>query len=458
MRHEPMLARREDGSTLAILALVVSTCAIAAGAPRALAVLAAASILALLLLNWRHIPRRLAQMAIGMAAVGAMLLPFTADPPGAIAAGLNIGGIFLSLMTSVSMLVAVARRSDLFKRIAAALFDPDLPAPTLWMTGCAHLFPALLNIGGAVLLCEMASTRRADENGSTELPVLAVIHRGFLSACCWSPIFGNLALILLAYPELAWPDVAPLGLGFGILASLVSMAVGPAMLRSASPRPEVAAELARGLAPLVGLMLVFLASSLVLHALTGLPTAIVIVAQTPLYALLCHRILSGSGRAAVRGFVGDVRRLVPGYAPEAIFFASGGSMMMILSGAIPPGALDMVAAFAAGSAIRSILILMGLSVAFAAVGVHPFLTALFLANTLSPATLGLAPLPHFMTILYACAISFGGSPYTLLSLVVARYSQRSPYTLVYGWNGPFLAAAFAAGALVLWIIARVGSA
>lgn len=455
MRPTPRYTLREDASTVAILVLAGAACAMSSGAPPQMAIVAALAVLALVGLAAHRMPRRLAVIAIPMALVAAVLLPFAETPLVALKRGLNIGGIFVAMLASVSMLVAAARRSSLFQSISASLYRPDLPAPTLWLTGVAHLFPSLLNVGGAVLLCEMASTRFEAEGRAAPLPVLAVIHRGFLAACNWSPIFGNLALILLAYPSLAWPDVAPYGLALGVLVSAVSLIVGPRLPRPVAPRGTVALELARGLAPLIALMSLFLGSCLLLHAVLHLPTVVLIVILTPLYGLLCHRLLVSTTREAVGEFVGDARRLMPNFAPETLFFAAGGTMMMVLSDVVPESALLTVGSWTAGSPALSIALLLGLSVAIAAAGIHPFLTALLLADTLSPATLGLSPLAHFMTVLFASAIAFGSSPYTLLSLLVSRYSQRSPFALVYRLNGPFLLAVLLAGGLTLWVIDRL---
>ncbi|MBJ3774153.1 hypothetical protein [Acuticoccus mangrovi] len=454
MRPGVPTRRRDDVVALGVLTLIVCASAMTSGAPRSLAIVSALAVVVLVVLAGRRMPRRLALMTIGMATAAIVLLPVTPAPRASVGQGLAIGGVFISLMSSVSLLVAVARRSRLFSSISAALFRPDLVAPNVFVTGVAHLFPALLNIGGSVLLCEMTSaTRKVDEE--PPMAVLAVIHRGFLAACCWSPIFGNMALILLVYPELEWPDVAPYGLGLGLFASLVSLAVGPSVASKTTAKRGGAGALIRALLPLIGLMAVFLASSLLLHAVTGMPTAIVIVVQTPVYAFICHRLLAGDIRTAATELVGDARRILPSVAPEALFFAAGGTMMMVLSGAIPPAAVATIGGWVSGSAPLSILTLLGLALAFSATGVHPFLAAVFLAHTLPPQMLGLAPLPHFATVLLASALSFGSSPYTLLSLVVSRYSRRSPFALVYGLNGPFLAVSLGGGVLILWTIAAL---
>lgn len=458
----PLRLGAPDLNALAVLVVAVTASALAAGADSRLAWLMGAAIAVLVVLNHKTISRRLLVMSLTMAGASVMLLSVSAAPASQIAVGLKIGGIFVTLMASVSLLVEVACRSHTVQRVAQSLFPRQGAPPVQLVTLVGHLCPAFLNIGGAALLSGMARLKLSDDKGGGACradSIYMAIHRGFSAASCWSPIFGHLALLLLVYPQLEWPDVAPFGLAMGVLFSLMSPIIGPS-----TPHGDESADVSAwgavkpvlgALLPTIPLMALFLGTAIWLQQLLAVPIAVIIAGQAPFYALLWNFSVSRTLGKAWGHLIADARHALPRVAPEAIFFAAGGCMMALLSAAIPQVFLESASAAVGGLTVLGIALILGLSIGLALVGLHPVLTALLLAASLSPEQLNLSPLVHFLTVLLGCAIAFTISPYTVLCLLIARDSARSPFEIAYRWNATFAAAMSLIGGALLWSLERI---
>lgn len=452
--HQPP---RPDASTLSVGVLVLGSCVLTASRTAAMAWVVAAAI-AVLVVRERHgLPRRQLAVSLATGAIGVALLPLADHAWLHAAEGLRIGSTFLALMASVSFLAAAARRSPPIRRTAEELLGRGPQLGGLPVVAVAHLFPALLNIAGTAILCEMASTaaRPAHPPAQLDQAVFSAIHRGFVAAVCWSPMFGNMALLLALYPTLDWPDVAPLGLVAGGLCSLMTLAVGP--LRRVSGGWTGAGRelttLVRLMVPLVLGMVVFLAASLAVHKAFAVPTALAITVLAPLFALLWNRWDVGSVGGAAARMLGDARAAFPRMAPEALFFACAGFMAVMVGAVLPQDLITAAAQPLHGHAVLALSLLLGANIAMALIGVHPVVTALLLATALPPDTLGLAPLPHFMAVLVGWGVAFSISPFTLTSAMIARYTGHSPFVVAYRWNALFAAAMLAVVLPLLWMLA-----
>ena len=80
------------------------------------------------------------------------------------------------------------------------------------------------------------------------------------------------------------------------------------------------------------------------------------------------------------------------------------------------------------------LAIMGIALA----GIHPVLTTVFLASTLSPAVLNLPPLTHMAALLTGWGLSATLTPFSVLSLTAARYAGTSLYQISIGRNWLFV--------------------
>ncbi|HYG85529.1 MAG TPA: hypothetical protein VD978_04655 [Azospirillum sp.] len=449
---------RSDASVLCVVVLVAAACVLAlVKAPTAAWVVAGSSVI-LIGLEWQRIPRQQACLSAGAAAVGLMLMPFVDHPLVRLSEGLGIGSTFVALMASVSLLAGAARRSPAIHGVAQHLLGRDSRQGELSLVVAAHLFPALLNFAGSVLLCEMAAANagaQAAVSGGWNRAVFGAIHRGFAAAACWSPMFGNLALLLTLYPGLDWPDIAPFGLAAGLLCSLTSLAVGPSRRPTAGRQSGVLQEvisLGHLLAPLLVGMGVFLSASLLLHHALSFSVAVAIIMLAPVFGMMWHCIDAGSLTAAAERLRDDARASLPRMAPEALFFACIGIMASMIGGAVPVERVADAVQPLVGSPALGILFLLTCNLVLSLLGIHPVMTALFLATALPPSAIGLAPLPHILAITVGYSIAFSVSPFTILATVIARYSQGHSFQVSWQWNRAFAGLMLLLGFSLLWLL------
>lgn len=427
------------------------------GEPR-WAIASVIAILVLLVAQRHAIPRRILVTSGITAAIAVLVLPFAADPWRALAAGIHLGGIFVALMASVGLLANAASRAGPVRQMADELLGRG---PRLWgvpLVVVAHLFPAMLNIAGTAILCDMAGRRKAGSDTEQRVldeAVYGTIRRGFACAVCWSPMFGNIAILLALYPTIEWPDVAPYAIPAGLILSLLSLLIGP--LRSvsdgvpASVRSEVAA-LARTLAPLFLGMTAFLTVALLVHRQLGISVALAIIGLSPLVALLWTAVQTRHAGAAVRQVGQDVRQKFPTLAPEAVLFAASGCMAVVVGAAVPEAMVAAVLAPVQGSALLALLAVFAINIALALAGMHPLLVALLLVNVVPPEALGLSPMVHLLAILLGLSLTFVVSPFTIISVLIDRYVHRGPFEISYAWGWRFVLAGTVVMVALLWAI------
>lgn len=416
------------------------------GGPPALAFAIAAAAAVLIAAERRRIPPNLRHTALALGVVSAALLPFAREPVQALGRGLYVGGLLVALMAAVALLGRCAMRSPQVVEVGEFLRAQPGGRRYLGFTLASQLFSAMLSLAGANLLFLMAS----DKEGQREqaAPWVVAVTRGFSAATFWSPMFGNMAILLALYPTLQWTQVFPLGLAM----AQATVAVGLIThLRAARRRGEVAGDAApgapvgRALAVLVGVMVAYLGAVLVASRVLGVIVTATIVLLSPLAAWVLNALMAGGpGRAAAgaRLTLQDVRNL-PSLAPEATLFMTAGCAGTILAAAFPERWAEVAGAAVSGFPLLAILALIAALLAMALLGVHPVLTSVFLASTFTPSLVNLPPVVHFCTILMAWGLSAGLTPFSVLALTAARFSGLSLYRVSLGENWRFTLACVA---------------
>jgi len=73
------------------------------------------------------------------------------------------------------------------------------------------------------------------------------------------------------------------------------------------------------------------------------------------------------------------------------------------------------------------------------IGLHPFASGIIIAKTLSLAPISLNPFAFSVSLMSGMAMSFLISPFSILVLMLAAYTDKTPHRVGLGWNISFVA-------------------
>jgi len=386
-----------------------------------------------LLIEHRRIPHGIRRVTLAVGGLSALLLPFAADPMPSLARGIAIGGLMVSLVSSVSLLARAALENPHIRIVAQHLLASGMRSRYAWFSFAAQLFGGLLGMAGVNLLLQMAS-RGEVEMDEDRLAMFAAITRSFSAATLWSPMVSNLTILLALYPGLSWSTVAPLTLALAAGSVAVGIALDQWRLRgrAAPPPPErPASTLAGALLPLMAAMGAFLAAVIGLAHALHIAVASATVIVIPFVALALHAFQAQSAprwRHAAAALRADVLAL-PGLAGEVALFMVAGCGGTIIAGAIPAAWTAAAGAVLSHSPVLACLALMLAIIGLGLAAVHPVLSSVLVASSLPPSLVHLAPIPHLAAILVGWSVSSCATPYSMMALMASRYSGFSIYAV-----------------------------
>lgn len=432
--------------------MVLATLWRAFGSPQQLFMVLLVSAAVLIAVEFRNIPARLRNTSLGLFALSILLLPFARAPLDAIQRGVFVSGLLLSLMAGVMLLARCALDSAQVKTVGAHLRSLRPSRRYLSFNLASQLFSGLLGLAGANILLIMAAPEQEPKSPLRTTTIIAVT-RGFSAAAFWSPVFGNMAILLALYPSLSWIEVFPLGAGLALLTLMIGacttgLSKDEAAAASASAGPT--GGLVAAAAPVLAVMFGFLGIVLAASTVLGISITAGIVLVAPLVALLLNIAQSEPGVRVAMGVqrLEQAARLqFPRLASEVILFTAAGCAGSIMASAFPLQWVEGIGQALGVSPFFGVGFLMLTLVALALAGIHPVLTAFFLASTFTPEVLDLPALPHMLSILSAWGLCASVTPYSVLTITASRYSGTSLYHISLGKNGLF---ALIAGALI-WL-------
>ncbi|MDB5826699.1 MAG: hypothetical protein JWQ73_919 [Variovorax sp.] len=394
-----------------------------------------------LLLAHRRIPHSIRRVTLAVAGVSLALLPLSADPLQSLGRGIAIGGLMVSLVSSVSLLARAALESSYTRIVAQYLLTSSMRSRYAWFSFAAQLFGGLLGMAGVNLLLQMASRGEAgiDED---RLSMFAAITRSFSAATLWSPMVSNLTILLALYPGLSWSTVVPLTLGLAAGSIVVGTALDLWRLRGRTAPPPLERperSLGSALGPMVAVMATFLGTVILVSHLVHITVtgAIVIVIPFAVLALHCAQARGPLRLAqASRLLRADVLAL-PALAGEVALFMVAGCGGTIIAGAVPIAWTTLVGGALSHSAILACLVLMLAIIALGFAAVHPVLSAVLVASSLPPSVLHLAPVAHLAAILVGWSVASCATPFSMMALMASRYSGFSIYAVTVRINHVF---------------------
>lgn len=426
-------------ATGAVVAIMAATLWRAFGGPPALSGVLAVAIALLIVAEYRTIPANLRNTSLILFGVSMALLPFAKSPVAAIQRGVFVSGLLLALMASVILLARCALRSRQVHIVGESLRSQRPGRRYLSFTVASQLFTTTLSLAGANIMFVMAAP---EEKRNSDTASIVAITRGFTAAAFWSPMFGNMAILLALYPALHWVEVFPVG----FLVAQMTVLVGVLMHRFAQkPAPEPVAdsashpELRMAATSLLIAMLVFLGIILTTSGALGIGITASIVLLGPIFALVLNGAMAKGARRTVQGIrqLREDARQFPRISSEALLFAAAGCAGTIMADAFPGAWVEWIGASFGGMPLTGIGFLMVSVMGLALAGIHPVLSAVFMASTITPHVLSLPPLIHCAAILIGWGLSASLTPYSVLVLTASRYSDASPYRLSIEKNWKF---------------------
>ncbi|MEC4721659.1 hypothetical protein RY831_21045 [Noviherbaspirillum sp. CPCC 100848] len=444
----------------AVMALAASSLARAFGGPAWLYLPMLGAMLLLIAAGFGRINNKLRTTSLILFSVGLLAVPFAKDAVAAVQRGVFVSGMLVSLTASVLLIARCAVQSPRIQMIGAALRERQGTPRYAAFTLASQFFSGILGLAGANLMFVMAAPP-TEKQSETRTATVVSVSRGFTAASCWSPVFGNMAILLALYPSLHWAEVFPVGLALGQLTVAVSVFMQHAAARRAAAADAVADDSAAGVATtsaaapptplstllwiaapvvlvLLGFLLVIMSLSRMLHIMISAA----IIMMGPLVSLAFNAGMGEPGRrlaSGVRGLLGSMR-LFPALGSEAMLFLSAGCAGSIMADAFPEAWVSFIGAHLGGHPFLAVGFLVLGIMAAALAGIHPVLSAVFLASTLTPAVLAIPPIAHMAAILAGWGLSASVTPFSVLSLTASRYAGVSLYRISLGINWKYAVA------------------
>lgn len=431
----------------AVLVLIGVTLARAFGAPSWLFMVAGAAAAALIVSGYALINSRLRNTSFILFIIAALTLPLARAPVAALERGVFIAALLISVTSSVMLIARCAMQSHRIGFIGAGLRERQGSRRYLSFALASQFFSGILGLAGANLMYIMAAPSTEGKSESRTATVVAV-GRGFAAASCWSPVFGNMAILLAMYPTLSWLEVFPVGLALGQVTIVVGVLMNLAALSRLPPGPVLAPPPA-GLTPmstllrsslplmisLLSLLGLIMAASWLLHIVIS--AAIVLLA--PFVSLLFNAVTGRAGHRVADAFAGLGRAMenFGALASEALLFMAAGCAGSVLADAIPAAWISAIGAALSGHQFFGLAFLVAAIIATSLAGVHPVLSAVFLASSLPPPVLGLPPITHMAAILAGWGLSANMTPFSVISLTASRYAGIGPGEVSFGRNWRF---------------------
>lgn len=450
-----------NGPRLAGIAVAIIAATILArsfGGPGWLAAVLIFGAALLVLSGFRTVPPRLRNTALLLFALTILLSPFAQDPLAALQRGVFISGQLLALISCVLLLAQCALKSPRIQRVGASLRGQPAHRRYSAFTVASQLYSSMLGMAGAHIMLVMAAPK--DEAvGVQRTEAVVAVTRGFALAGFWSPVFGNMVILLALYPTLHWIEIFPIGLVLAQIGLAIGMLLNHLERRSA---PSAVAEPGRRRAsdalldglPLLLAMLTFLAVILTVSKLLRISISSTIVMLAPLTALSIHLATGNPGRRWLnaRSNIGESVKNYPRLASEAMLFMAAGCAGSIMAAAFPVQWTQQIGATLSGLPLLGLAFLVFTIMGVALAGIHPVLTSVFLASTITPEVLNLPPVAHMAALLTGWGLSAALTPFSVLSLTAARYAGTSLYQISFGMNWRFALATSLLASLLLMVV------
>lgn len=439
---------------VAIVAIPILTLADLLLRHRVTVALLAMACLCFLLMQGRQAAAGVRRTSIVLTLLTGALLPVIDMPVKALESGVRIGGLIASLLVSVNLLSRASLRVPRMREVVADLFALPRSQRPLALGVATQFLGGFLGLAGLTMMMDVAA-QRAGVAEADQIADFSAISRGYAALSLWSPMYSNMSIVLALYGGIRWAEVLPYA--FAIAAVFIGLG---ALLEKIKRRGEMPGEsqatsvvslLREGL-PIVVVMLCFVAFMVLASNRLHLPIPTVIISGAPVVAWLLNVMhpsdpanrWSTGGRQLGHDLLGQ--GVIAG---EVMLFLASGCAGTVFSQAIPANWSAAIAQMTAGSPYLSCLLVIAAIVLLSGTAIHPMLSAILVGSSLSPTLLGLPPLAHLCSVLVGWGLAIILTPFSVLSLMAARFSGIPILIISLRANLVFALISMAGAALVL---------
>lgn len=424
-----------------------------------------ASVLALcclvfLVIQHRHIAGGIRRTSLLLALVTVLALVMIDDPITALEKGIRIGALIASLLISVSLMSKASLRVPQMRKAMSALYAVPRGQRPLTLGIGAQFLGGFLGLAGLTMMMDVAA-QREHLSSREKIADFSAISRGYAALALWSPMYSNMSIVLTMYEGIAWADVLP----YALTISAVFIGLG-ASLESFSQRHMKSkatgsfsnAVLVRDGLPIIGLMLCFLGFMVSVSNLLNASISAIIIVSMPFIAWLLNvwkpSDSSQRWRSGGRQLHQDL--LAQGaIAGEGLLFIVSGCAGTVISKAIPVSFIEPLAQLTANSPVGSCMMVMVAILMLSITSMHPMLCAVLVGSSLTPSLLNLPPLAHLCAILVGWGLAIIVTPFSVLSMMAARFSGIPVLKISLHANLLFVATCLSGAAMILgWGVAR----
>lgn len=444
--------RSEHVSAAVAAVAIVGAVAAAVGAGGAVRAVAVTALLAFVVVEARRLPM------VPLVSGSALLV-----------AGLVIGG---RLDVVVPMVLEGAQRTLSFMVVLGAaltLRHPALQSPAFrktgeWVVGqpagrrflgvavTGHFLSSALNLAALQFIAYLLE-RDVDARLFRRLVYASM--RGMLAATMWTPFFIGMGAVLAALPSLSWFDLASKGVA--ISAAMIAFAwafdrlgggAPSAPEGGTAPAPEAGGALAR-----IGGLLLFLTAAVITVAETL--DVSVLIANGLVAPVVAVAWLVAVGRRSPAPSLGidalfrDVAERLPGIRNETFVFLGANVFGLGLAAAIEPRMVAELLPFENMALVPRIIAMCVTGSLIGALGVHPIILIVTVGQVLPPEAVGLPSDALGLILLVIWTTGSASSPFSAMSLQMAKILGVSTFTTAWRWNGLYSLAASAFGGLLV---------
>ena len=277
------------------------------------------------------------------------------------------------------------------------------------------------------------------------------LFRGFMPNVMWSPSYISVA-IAIQYSGISWFSLAPVGislaltgvvwallLGWFEYGKLAAFSTGEVSEKDRLRRPSDIDRTAavRGVWTLLSMILLLISLIVFLEYYTH-KSALVLV---PLISFTGPMLLSRIyGKSAVYStqFRQYVAEKLPRAHNEMLLFSSIGFFGYALAGSSFPAQIPLlVSRFGLDTPLKIALLIVGIIIMFAAIGIHPMITIAAISSAMPPGSTALSGQQLAGTFLVGYMFYGICSPFSATNLIMASLTAQNPIVAGLRQNGLF---------------------
>ncbi len=418
----------------------------------------AISCLVFLLIQRHHIARGIKRTSLALALLTGVAVVMIDQPLTALEKGLRIGALIASLLISVSLMSKASLRVPHMRKVMSNLYAIPRGQRPLALGIGAQFLGGFLGLAGLTMMMDMAA-QREHLSSREKIADFRAISRGYAALALWSPMYSNMSIVLTMYEGIAWTDVLP----YALTISVIFIGLGALIEKLALTRDKTEstgagsiAEVLKDGIPIIGLMLCFLGFMMWAGNLMNASISAIIIVSMPFIAWLLNvwkpsdvsqRWRSG-GRQLRQDLLGQ-----GAIAGEVLLFLVSGCAGTVISQVIPMSLIEPLAQLTSHSPVGASMLVMVAIVILSGTSIHPMLCAVLVGSSLTPTLLNLPPMAHLCAVLVGWGLAIIVTPFSVLSMMAARFSGMPVLTVSLRANLVFVAICLGGAAMILgWAI------